>query len=242
MEEVDVLKDMGLTGNEARIYIALLQYGSSTAGELMNRTGIHRRCIYDALNRLTEKGLVGYLILDNRKRFEAQDPGCLVTMLEKRQKDVLAMLPRLRDLYEGSEKQDIKVFRGRRGAQAIYEDILETGEDYYALGATGKIRQAIGPKTYDRYVEARAGKGIKLYTIYPESMRGTPMTKMMNAVVRYVPNEYSSPINTIIYGNKVEMLIWEYDPTSPLILLIENRKVNEAFKHYFQMAWGVAKP
>lgn len=241
MEEEDTLKSMGLTGNEAKIYLTLLQYGTQTVGSITNKTGIHRRCVYDAMERLIEKGLVGYIIRENKKYFEACDPEHLLTILKEKEKDVLLIIPKLHTMYEGSEKQDVKVFRGRKGARAIYDDIIKTGGDYYALGATGKIQDAIGPKTYDKYVQARVEKGIKLHAIYPESMRGTPMAKKKNAVIRYVSDEYASPINTIVYGDKVEVLIWEYDPTSPLILLVENKKVAEAFKHYFQMLWTMAK-
>lgn len=241
MEEADVLKSMGLTENEAKIYLSLIQYGTQTVGSITNKTGIHRRCVYDAMERLIEKGLVGYIIRENKKYFEVTNPEHLLTILQEKEKDVLAIIPKLHAMYEGSEKQDVKVFKGRKGARAIYDDIIKTGEDYYALGATGKISETIGPKTYDKYVQARVEKGIRLYTIYPESMRGTPMSRKKNAVVRYVLDEYASPINTIVYGIKVEILIWEYDPTSPLILLIENKKVAEAFKHYFKMLWNTAK-
>jgi sugar-specific transcriptional regulator TrmB len=241
MKETDTLKDMGLTENESKVYITLLTYGTQTAGSITNKTGIHRRCVYDAMERLTEKGLAGYIIRENKKYFEAADPEHLLTILQEKEKEVLEILPGLQTMYEGSEKQDIKVFKGRKGARAIYDDIIKTGEDYYALGATGKIIDVIGQKTYERYVEARVEKGIRLYTIYPDSMRGTSMARKKNAVVRYVPDEYASPINTIVYGSKVEILIWEYDPTSPLILLIENKKVAEAFKHYFKMLWDTAK-
>jgi sugar-specific transcriptional regulator TrmB len=241
MGELEVLKDAGLTGNEARIYLSLLQYGTSTAGATTNKTGIHRRCVYDAMDRLIEKGLVGYIIRENRRYFEVSNPEHLLAILQEKEKEIISILPKLHAMYEGSEKQDVKVFKGRKGARAIYDDIIKTGEDYYALGATGKISDTIGPKTYDKYVQARVGKGIRLHAIYPESMRGSPMTKKKNAVIRYVSDEYASPINTIVYSSKVEILIWEYDPTSPLILLIDNRKVAEAFKHYFKMLWNTAR-
>lgn len=241
MEEDAVLRGLGLTENEARIYLALLRHGTSTAGSITGKTGIHRRCVYDAMDRLIEKGLVGYINRDNRKYFEATDPEHLLEMLKEQERDVQSAIPKLRALYEGAEKQDIKVLRGRTGARAVYHDIIRTGKDYYALGATGNIYETIGPKTYDKYVEMRVKKGMKLYTIYPERLRGTPMAEKRNVVVKYVPDEYASPINTIVYGEKVEMLIWDYDPKSPLILLIENRKVAEAFKRYFRMLWKTAK-
>ena len=54
---LDQLHHIGLTGTEAKIYLVLLDLGKAQAGVLSRKTGIHRRSIYDALDRLIEKGL-----------------------------------------------------------------------------------------------------------------------------------------------------------------------------------------
>lgn len=54
----ETLQQLGLAKNEARIYQTLLQRGEMAVGEIANKSGVHRRNVYDSLNRLVEKGLV----------------------------------------------------------------------------------------------------------------------------------------------------------------------------------------
>ena len=53
----EVLENLGLSKNEARIYETLLKEGESPVGFLAVKSGVHRRNVYDTLNRLIEKGL-----------------------------------------------------------------------------------------------------------------------------------------------------------------------------------------
>ncbi|MFW9855374.1 MAG: TrmB family transcriptional regulator [Candidatus Thorarchaeota archaeon] len=56
-----ILKDLealGLTTNEARVYYTILPLGSTTASNLVNKTGIPDSKIYRFLSKLEEKGLI----------------------------------------------------------------------------------------------------------------------------------------------------------------------------------------
>ena len=64
----EYLEELGLTNAEAKIYIALLELGSSQAGKITEKTGIHRRTVYDAIERLIEKGLISYIKQNNNRR------------------------------------------------------------------------------------------------------------------------------------------------------------------------------
>jgi len=50
------LRKAGLTENESKTYLALLETGPSQAGVITRKTGLHRRVIYDTLEMLIKKG------------------------------------------------------------------------------------------------------------------------------------------------------------------------------------------
>src|SRR6266571_4986848 len=52
------LRDLGLSGNAAKVFCALVRTGRGTASELVLKTGIPDSKIYYALDELAEKGLV----------------------------------------------------------------------------------------------------------------------------------------------------------------------------------------
>src|SRR3989338_4567553 len=83
-----ILEKIGLTGNEIKVYLALLELGSVTAGEIIKKTGLHRAGAYDTLERLMDKGIVSYVIKANRKYFEATPPANLITFVEKREDEL----------------------------------------------------------------------------------------------------------------------------------------------------------
>ena len=56
----------------------------------MKRVNLHRSRVYEAINRLTEKGLVSYVIKNNIKFFEATDPERLLSYIEEQKEKLLA--------------------------------------------------------------------------------------------------------------------------------------------------------
>src|SRR3989344_5601969 len=96
------LEDAGLTKTEAKIYLALLELGPSLAGEITKKSGIHRRSVYDAIERLIEKGLVSYMKTNNRKYFEAVKPDRLLDILREKEENIKSIIPELELKYKFS--------------------------------------------------------------------------------------------------------------------------------------------
>ena len=65
----EILRKIGLTENEIKIYLNLLISGSSTAYEIGKQTGIYRVHVYDKLEQLMDKGLVTHIYRGAKKYF-----------------------------------------------------------------------------------------------------------------------------------------------------------------------------
>jgi septum site-determining protein MinD len=72
--DTKILEEVGLTPNESKVYLSLIELGSSSATQIIQKAGLHRAVVYDLLERLIEKGLVGYVIKGRKKFFEATNP------------------------------------------------------------------------------------------------------------------------------------------------------------------------
>jgi len=57
-DTVALLQQLGLTEYAARCYLALIQLGSGTAREVAETTSVPRSRVYDAIERLSDRGLV----------------------------------------------------------------------------------------------------------------------------------------------------------------------------------------
>lgn len=74
------LTELGLTGYEARVYIALVNRSRYTAAQLARESRVPRQRIYDVLSGLTERGLVRALP-GQITRYTAVDPASAIERL-----------------------------------------------------------------------------------------------------------------------------------------------------------------
>ena len=107
------LEQIGLTKNEIKVYLTLLKLGSVSVGMITEASGVHRRNVYDAIERLIKRGLVGHVLKGKIKYFEAANPNCLLNIL-KEEKDILKnkvkgvneILPKLLAIHNEGEKEN----------------------------------------------------------------------------------------------------------------------------------------
>ena len=83
-----ILEKIGLTKNEVKIYLKLLELGLTTSGAIIKKTGIHNSKVYDGLERLANKGLVTHVIISNIKNFKAVSPDRLLDFLEDKKNNI----------------------------------------------------------------------------------------------------------------------------------------------------------
>ena len=244
--KIRLLEELGLTGNEAKVYIALLELGSSPAGKLIKKVGMHRAAVYDLMDLLSEKGLVSYVIKANRKYFEAQDPERLLGYIEesrdeidRKELDLKQILPDLQMMRKlATEEQEGNIYKGKKGLKSIYEDVLKTGETFYVFGAMGRFKE-IYPEYFPHFHNRRIKKGITLKIIYNENVRGERKGQELKlSEVRYLPQEYITPATTYIYGEKVGIVLYSKEP---MAFLMRSKGVADSYKTFFDLLWGIAR-
>ena len=71
--DIKLLEEIGLANSEIKVYTTLLKTGEIKVGELIKELSLHRSRIYEAINRLTDKGLVSYVIKNNIKYNPLED-------------------------------------------------------------------------------------------------------------------------------------------------------------------------
>ena len=78
------LQEAGLSNTEAKVYLSMLELGPALAGEITKKSAVNRTNVYDALERLIEKGLVTYVLSANRRVFEPVNPERLQEILKEK--------------------------------------------------------------------------------------------------------------------------------------------------------------
>jgi sugar-specific transcriptional regulator TrmB len=234
-----ILEDLGLTSAEAKIYLMLLEQGASLAGIISRNTGIHRRSVYDSIERLIQKGLVSYIKSNNRKYFEAVSPDRLLDIMHKREEDIKSILPDLKKLTETREgKNETLFFRGKPALKSAFDDQLDKAKEICIWGATTRATEIL-PFYFQRFDRQRVKKGIKARIIFNESERKHPyIAKIPLAEVRFVPEQYASNMCVNIYDRNICIVAWRPDPVA---ILVREDNISGGFRSYFEFMWSMAK-
>lgn len=229
---------VGLTNTEAKIYLMLLDLNKSQAGILSRKTGIHRRSVYDALDRLIEKGLVAYIVENGLRFYMPENPQRLQELIDNKRDEIYSVLPQLQAKYSYDKgKQETLFFRGKQGIKSVFEDQIRVGEDVFVIGASNQADEII--KYYlPQYTKKRLENKIKLQLLFNEDNK-VLNKKIPLSKIKYLPKKYSSIVSTNIYGNTVAIIIWlAHDPVA---IVIKQPDVALAFKGYFEMLWDLAE-
>ena len=121
------LKEYGLSENETKIYLTSLKIGESTVQTIAKNAGLPRTTAYHLLDALVEKGLVGSVIKETIKYFQAVNPKKMIDLLEEKKKLIQEIVPQLAEMTETiKEKPKVTVFEGLKGIRAILKYVNVT--------------------------------------------------------------------------------------------------------------------
>jgi len=233
------LQDAGLTTIEAKVYLTILELGAALAGVIARKSGIHRRSVYDAIDRLIEKGLVSYIVKNNRRHYEATNPKRLLEIVKEKQEKIESLLPKLQEKFEASkEKQETLFFRSRDGLKAVFQDHLESGAKEILVIAASDFRDVVSEFFFKKYDAERKKKKIKQKIIYNIKKR-KEKPKIPLCEVRYLRQDYDSPLSMAVYADRVAMVLWA---RTPYAILIRDKEIADSYKGYFSVLWKAANP
>lgn len=235
----ETLRKIGLTGNEADIYLALLELGPSLVSKIVDKTKINRTNIYDRLKRLIDKGLVSYVIKNNRKFFYAAEPKRILRYLEEKENKIKEereavekIMHELEEIRPSPQEETVEVYEGKEGLKTILEDILRSKKDIMTYGSEGNFSKIL--KFYFAHYLRRLEKsGIKMKVIFNYDDTRKPF-EWKFAEARYVPKEFKTPTETTIYGGKVAIFLLT---ESPKAILIKSKTISESYRKYFDLLW-----
>jgi len=242
--ETGVLEELGLSHAEAKVYLALLEVGSSKTGPVIHSTRLQSSTVYHVLGSLAEKGLVSYIFKGKIKYYQAENPESFLVFLEDKKRKFSEILPLLKQKEVSSkQKQTAKVYEGFNGLKAAYNDILtnmKAGEEYYFFQLPKENlfnKQVI--LFFRNYHLKRAAKGIRVRAL---ALRETK--KIMKAIfkgirltkIRYL-DEFT-PTGVVIYKNKFITFDFERIPTA---FVIQSDVVANSYKKFFEEKWKKAR-
>lgn len=244
----EILISLGLSKRESEVYYTLLLVEEALASEISEKTKESRTNTYDTLNSLIKKGLVSYVIKNNRKYFIATDPKKLLDWIdlkkeeiEKERKIVEKFIPDIFKLRSPKEKKVVvEVYEGKEGLRTMLKETVESSKEskkeFLIFNAIAGYLRELDQIYHERYYEERKKYRIKSRYIFTEGEKH-PMAPYSE--YRYLPEHYKSFVATAIHGDEVSFWLL----TKPeIVILIKSRELAETYRNNFEILWDLAKP
>ena len=238
------LKLLGLNDTDVKVYLTLLKLNQTIASEISKRSEIPRASIYDILRRLEERGLVSYVIKDNKKYFSAANPKTIIENLNYKKKRISEIIPDLEKMQEKKSENIPKteVYTGVKGIQTILNLILQEKE-FYAMGIS-KNSSLILPYFIEKWENERRKRKIKAKIIYNDTEEIRKSVKKANYPkkewqYKFLLTDKITPIVTAVFGDKVLLGSWKKE--NPSVILIQDKDIAETYKQYILNLWKIAK-
>lgn len=231
---MESLRDIGLTEVESRVYLKLLELQKATTGLIAKKSSIHRRTVYDALERLVIKGLASYIKENNRRYFTPANPERLLEIMDEKRDRLEKGIALLKQQWSiVPEKEETVFFRGKQGLKTVFDDQVRERKDICVIGGS-KNAENILEFYFPRFTKLRAKKKINLRIIFAcdRIRKRFPLSKF-----RYLPKEYDTDVSINIYGDKVAIIQWD----KLFVILIKDKEIAYAYRNYFGIIWSKAK-
>lgn len=245
--DIELLKNIGLTDSEIKVYLALLELGSTTKGPIVDKSKVASSKIYELLEKLVQKGLVSSVVKAGVKYFEAAPPERLLDYIKEKEAKLKQQEEQLQKLIPelelkrsmagiGSETQ---VFKGMKGAKTSFDDILKElkkGDEYYVLGISKFTPH------FERFVvhfhRKRAELGIKCKIVVNELAKdiGKKLKPIPLTQIKYLKKELFTPVVFIIYKEKTLISIG----LDEIFIQVKSKNLSDGLRAYADYMWGIA--
>lgn len=244
------LEKIGLSDKEARVYLAALELGSSTAQQIAVKATVNRPSTYIAIESLIQRGLMSSFNKGKKRYFVAGEPTQLTYILDRKKLEIekqqealggiIKLVSKMAD--QKSDEVVVQVFEGMEGTKVV-QGYLERNTDMTReLVPLEKIRKFFPPifkgdirETFIRSFPIRALSAID----NPDLATDYSDTLAMDLESRIIPiKEFPVEISLLIFDNIVS--IYTLDDNFKNIV-IHNKPVADTFKILYDLLWEKGK-
>lgn len=241
------LKNLGLSENEAKVYMAMLELGPATVLEISAKAGVNRPTSYVQIESLKKMGLVSTQVKGKKQIFIAESPEQLEFLidrqkneLEQKKEELQKFLPELTNLFNISDsKPQVRFFEGKEGLIKMHSELLKSKTDEVVSFASTDGLLNLFPNYPQTLSSKRIQKGIRSRIIYSNS--GGPVLKShdesMLREAKYVsPDRFPFKSDVAIYGDNISVSALEGKVVG---VLITHKELAESFRALFNLLWSV---
>ena len=244
---LQLLAELGLSEKEARVYLAVLELGTASVGEIADHSGIKRTSVYNFIDHLVSLGIITQSLQSSGRVYNAVSPSALVELQAKRLRLVEDRIDELNAITNLSpNKPRIQYFEGRdQMRQLVEKESVYCKKELLAIwNRQSVINQLGGPDIMEKLDVERREKGINIRLIAVKEekppFKGGGGDKDDMREIRYAPEGMDFPMGISIYDTgKVGLITSEAERVG---ILIESKEFETTMRQLFEAFWSISKP
>ena len=246
-----LLRSLGFTESETKLYLVSLAAGPATVQELAKKASISRVTAYAAVDALMKNGLMSTLQQGKKRLFSAESPDRLISFIHSRVqhmqstlKEVETSVEELRLLQRG-EKPIVKLFTGKEGIKALQNDLLEMAPD--AIDELGNFDELVRvyPTAehrtfFSKLDQMKPKRRLIFYTKEQQPSGEYIRSNFPDEHIAVIRGPESNKLfaDIMVYGNHVSLATLRGELIS---VLIESSDLADAMRLLFDHAWKDTK-
>src|SRR3989339_142287 len=229
------LRNLGLSLNESKIYLASLEMGVASAQDIAYKANIKRTTAYPVLENLAIKGLIYKTKHLSRNRYSAESPKNVVRRYGRYFRQLHENLPELEAIHnQKPSKPKIVFYEGSQGILKIYADTLKekpkeilefNSSDMFTTFPTfpkNYVKERIKRKIHARRITAKD----KFWNEHATNdVSELSRTKMIDS------NKFNLPVEINVYNNKVAFMSY----ADKMGIIIESRGIADSMRTIYEM-------
>lgn len=241
---IRVLTNVGLSENQACVYLACLKLGNASIWDIAETSGVKRTTCYVVMKDLISKGVASMSGDNKRALYSVISPNEFVFSFKNKQNQLIESVSELNALISKTySRPHIRMFEGIDGIEQAYKLTLNISEGDEVL-IYGNPDVVINYQDMiDNYLKQRVLNKIKVRVILPDTPLAQEVMKKDKEQLRQ-----TRLLSQDIFNQQTEINILPdsiiyiaHSENKPFATVIENSTLAKEEKGRFEILWNIAK-
>ena len=240
------MEKLGLSEKESRVYLFLLQRDSEVGTtKIVRGTELHGQYVYTALYALEEKGLVTHFVKNGRKKWLANPPSRIDSLIEEKRMIAHDVRDTLERLFKGRQEQEFEVYQGEDQFITHEFQMIENAKEGDTIcviaGKGDRFSEIMGDEHRRPYNEKALEKNIRvLYIGSSDQKEYLSWVKERRPLFdfRVMPKLHTSSVSTSIHNGAILFQVYG----NPLLVFkIKSKNIADEYRSFFHSLWEMCE-
>ena len=238
------LLKLGLTDEEAKVYLAVLEINGGPVSNIARKAGVNRVSCYHTVENLLAKRLLSQYNRNGVKCFAPEPPEQILEIAEEKVNIAKSLLPSLKSFASAlGFRPKIRFYEGQDGVERVFTESLSAKGEI--LGYTNlKSVTSFFPEFFEKYTHEKIKRKIKTRYLSPTTVES------VHVMDRFLPKKYDQNLLEILLVNRDQFLfenevlvfnnsvgIVSLNQDELLGLIVESPAFARTMKAVFDLAW-----